>query len=89
MSKSIGTDMLTDFVSNVLARRALSKREQKQNKFLLFWAKAQRAKKALNVSLPIMEIKNAFLSYKKPRFHHSVFLCLLKGREIQFTGMFP
>ena len=49
----IGTDMLTDFVSNVLARRALSKREQKQNKFLLFWAKAQHAKKALNVSLPI------------------------------------
>ena len=46
--------MLTDFVSKFLARRAFSKREQKQNKFLLFWAKAQHAKKALNVSLPIV-----------------------------------
>ena len=45
--------MLTDFVSDFLARWALSRREQKQNKFLLFWAKAQRAKKALNISLPI------------------------------------
>ena len=81
--------MLTDFVSKFLARQALSKGEQKQNKVLLFWTKAQRAKKALNVSLPIMEIKNAFLSYKKPRFHHSVFLCLVQSREIQFTNKFP
>ena len=37
--------MLTDFVSKFLARQALSKGEQKQNKFPLFWTKAQRAKK--------------------------------------------
>ena len=49
----IGTDMLTDFVSGFLARRALSKREQKQNNVLLFWDKAQRAKKVVNISLPI------------------------------------
>ena len=48
--------MLTDFVTKFLARRALSKREQKQNKYILFWAKAQRAKKALTVSLPIGQI---------------------------------
>ena len=46
--------MLTDFVSGFLARRALSKREQKQNNVLLFWDKAQRAKKVVNISLPIM-----------------------------------
>ena len=34
--KAIGTDMLTDFINDFLARRALSRREQKQNKFLLF-----------------------------------------------------
>ena len=45
--------MLTDFVSGFLARRALSKREQKQNNVLLFWDKAQRAKKVVNISLPI------------------------------------
>ena len=50
---SIGIDMLTDFVSGFLARRALSKREQKQNNVLLFWDKAQRAKKVVNISLPI------------------------------------
>ena len=52
---SIGIDMLTDFVSGFLARRALSKREQKQNNVLLFWDKAQRAKKVVNISLPILE----------------------------------
>ena len=51
---TIGTDMLTDFVSGFLARRALSKREQKQNNVLLFWDKAQRAKKVVNISLPIV-----------------------------------
>ena len=50
---SIGTDMLTNFVTNFLARRALSKQEQKQNNALLFWNKDQRAKKAVNISLPI------------------------------------
>ena len=49
--------MLTDFVSGFLARRALSKREQKQNNVLLFWDKAQRAKKVVNISLPIELLK--------------------------------
>ena len=48
--------MLTDFVSVFLARRALSKREQKQNNVLLFWDKAQRAKKVVNISLPIVPL---------------------------------
>ena len=49
--------MLTDFVSGFLARRALSKREQKQNNVLLFWDKAQRAKKVVNISLPIIPLE--------------------------------
>ena len=60
---SIGTDMLTDFVSGFLARRALSKREQKQNNVLLFWDKAQRAKKVVNISLPIMKRHLVILGY--------------------------
>ena len=42
--------MLTDLFSGFLARQALSRQQQQQNKVLLFWDKARRAKKTLNIS---------------------------------------
>ena len=67
--------MLTDFVSVFLARRALSKQEQKQNNVPLFWDKAQRAKKVVNISLPILldrKIANTCTAYQHGRSNYDI-----------------